>query len=183
MLIFLLVAGLVAFKNCGIPIQTVKTDKATARVIFTGKNAINPNSDPKTELVIGGKTYTSLRGCPPFYLNVPGGKRVLFVTQKADSPYQAILHIFDLDTKADIAVDITKTGFGWNIGSDRKLGEKLTDYIEKAQDDRIVISTRSIDWKSTMSVNLNSKSVEQQQTFYYDEAGHITNSVVKEGRP
>lgn len=180
-LIVLLIAGLMACRMGGVPIQTVRTDKATARVIFTCKNAVNPHTDPKTELIIGGKTYTSLRGSPPFYLDVPSGKRVLFVTHKLNYPYEATLHVFDLETKVDTSVDITKVGFGWNICSGRKPGEKLTDYIEEAQDAKLVISTRSIDWKSTTLVNLKSKSIERQQTFYYDESGHVTNSIVKEG--
>lgn len=182
-LIILLIAGLMACRSGGIAIQTIKTDKATARVIFTLRNILNPHTDAKTELIVGGETYTNLRGAPPFYLEVPAGKRILFATHQVAYPYETTLHVLDLGAKVDIAVDITQTAFGWNIGSGRKPGKKLSDYIEEAADDRIVISTRSIDWKNTTFINLKSKSIERQQTSYYDESGKVTNSVVKESEP
>jgi len=183
--VWVLATTLIAyFAFCGIPVQTIKTDKATARVYLTLGNVLNPNTDVKTRLIAGGRTYRNLRGSPPFYLDVPGGKRILFVTHGgASASSEVTLHVFDLETKADICVDITDTGFGWDIGSDRKPGAQFTDWIESAQPEKIVVSRRSLDWKHTMEINLNSKTIERGQVFYYDESGHVTNSIMKEGGP
>ena len=122
-------------------------------------------------------TPKHLRGSPPFYLDVPGERRVLFVTHELSFPYEAKLHVFDLGHKTDIVVDITKSGFGWNIGSARAPGAPLTDYIERVLPDGLVITTRSLDWKHTFTVNLKSRAVEEGQTVYFNTSGNVTNDI------
>src|SRR5262245_53006645 len=82
----------------GVPIKTVRTEKGTARIVFTLNNLFHVHEDPKKELKIDGKTYQRLRGEPPYYLEVPALNSVLFVTDEKEYPYKVTFHILNLDT-------------------------------------------------------------------------------------
>ena len=98
---------------------------------------------------------------------------ILFVTQQ--NHYKVIFHIVNLKTKEHIQIDADSSGFGWNIGSGRKAGDKGTDYVEGVQSNRVTIATRSDIWKESLVLNLATKSIEHRETLWFDASGQVTN--------
>ncbi len=127
-------------------------------------------------MVINGKTYAGVRGMKPFYLRIPELKALLFVTE--GSEYGETFHIINLQSKKEIEIDGGTAGFGRDIGSGRKPGEPFSDYIESVASNKVTIATRSLDWKETWLLNLDSKRIERAETFDYDQSGNVTNHSV-----
>ena len=158
-------------------VQTYRDSKITAGEITRPFNTLAVHSSKLKYLTINGRTYTGIRGLPPYYLDVPELKCILFVTQ--ENNYKVVFHFFDLVEKRDIQINADGAGFGWRIGSGKKPGDTGTDYIEEAQSNRVTVATRSLDWKETMILNLATKSVERWEGIYFDKNGQVTKRRVQ----
>ncbi len=127
---------------------------------------------PPKYLTVKGKTYVNIRGMAPFYLTIPQLNSILFVTETKSS--EIVLHIVDLASGQEIAIDGVLSGLGHGIGTGRKPGERGTDFIERVEGERLVIVSRSFDWSETIVVNLKARSVERVDTYDYDSGGRVT---------
>jgi hypothetical protein len=124
-------------------------------------------------LSVQGQTYRGVRGLPPYYLEIPELSSILFVTEYPKE--KVTIHVHNLKTKEDIAIDGQGTGFGGGIGSGLKAGEPFSECVERVEPGRITISKRSLNWKETKVLDLRSKKIESEETFSYDANGQITN--------
>lgn len=170
---------LISGSEWGIPIETVSTDIATARRILRFKNIVSPHSDYETTLKVLGKQYRRLRGDPPYYLEIPGAKTIVFVTDEEKFPYSARFHILDLETSNEILLDACGSSFGRNIGSGRSAGAKFSDSVEKVSDNRLTLAVRSESWKEIITLDLLAQKVVSIEILYYDSADRVTNRVVR----
>ena len=137
----------------------------------------NVHGSGRTFLKFNGKTYEGVRGSAPYYLEVPELKSILFVTEQRSG--KVIFHVANLHTKETIAIDGDESGFGGHIGSAEKPGQKGSDYVEKVETNRIYLSKRSLNWKETTVLNLDTKVVERLETVYLDANGQVTNRAVQ----
>jgi hypothetical protein len=97
---------------------------------------------------------------PPYYLEAKSIHAILFVTESGGGDVTFIL-AFE-QTKQIIKIPGGKTGFGWDIGSGRADGEALTDYIESADMEHIIVTTHGIDWKESIILNIAQKSIQRR---------------------
>lgn len=177
LILLILIAGAVTFCFWGKRSQTYRDNKVIGGEITRPINALAVHLSKPKYLTIGGKTYTGVRGLPPYYLDVPELNAVLFVTEQKN--HNVVFHVVNLETKRDIQIDADSSGFGRRIGSGGKAGDPGTDYIEGVQTKRITVTMRSLDWKETMVLNLATKSIERRETLYLDASGQVTNRSVQ----
>lgn len=173
----ILLCGVVAFCLWGRKVTTYRDDKVSAGEITRPLNAFAVHLSKPKYIEVGGKTYTGVRGLPPYYLDVPQLNAILFVTQQKN--YNVIFHLVNIETKYDVQIDAGNSGFGWNIGSGRTPGDKYTDYVESVHSNRMRLATRSGDWKETLELNLITKLIERRETLYFDAVGQVTNRSIQ----
>jgi hypothetical protein len=137
----------------------------------------NVHGSKGTFLTFDGRTYEGVRGTPPYYLELPELKSLLFVTEGRNG--KVVFHVVDVQTKREVSIDGDDSGFGGHIGSEVKPGEIGSDYVEKIEGNRIWISKRSFNWKETTVLNLDTKSVERLETIYFNASGQVTNRSVR----
>ena len=118
-------------------------------------------SDNPVYLIIDGKIFKGIRGSAPFYLGIPELQSILFVTQ--DSNQKVTFHVFNLQTRQSIDIDGQGSGFGRDIGANRKPGEAFTDYIQSSVRNKIVLVKDTGSWKEIMTLNLDSRSMEDRE--------------------
>ena len=155
--------------------ETYRDKNVTAGEIETPLSAFSVHTSPTKYLIVNGKTYKGIRGLKPYYLDITNLNSILFVTEGAK--YKTTVHVVNLQSKREIEFQGV-SGFGSSIGSPSKPGEKFSDYIENVQSNRITIATRSLDWKNTWVLNLESKQIEREEDFKYDAGGQVTNHSV-----
>jgi hypothetical protein len=173
----LLIVALSITSCAGKRVETYRDTNVTAREQNPPLYLFNVHGSKKTFLTINGKTYERVRGTPPYYLDVPELNSLFFVTEGTDG--HVTFHVVDVRTKKEIAIDGDESGFGGHIGARVKPGEIGSDYIEKAEGNRIWISKRSLNWKETTVLNLDTKAVEQWETLYFNASGQVTNRSVR----
>jgi hypothetical protein len=161
-------------------VVTYSDSNVVAGEIRSPLDAIAVHVSNPRYLTVNGRTYVGVRGLPPYYLAIPQSRLILFIT--VEPRKKVFFNVIDLDTKKEIRIDGDSSGFGWNIGSKRNPGEKLTDYVESVQSNKIVVATRSLNWKETTKLDLNSKSIDLVEISYYDQNNQITNhTMVRRG--
>jgi len=89
-------------------------------------------------LKIGNSLYEPVRGSKPYYVHIPEINSILLVT---DSHGKTTFHIINIDTKKEAAIDASRSDFGYNITSIRPPGSDLTDYVESATSDKLLLAT------------------------------------------
>ncbi len=176
-LVALLIIGTLVFCFWGKRSETYRDANVLAGEITAPVNTFAVHLSKPQYLTINGKTYMGVRGLPPYYLDVPELNSILFVTQEKDG--KVLFHLVNLKNKKEIQINADSSGFGWDIGSGRKPGDKYTDYVENVQSNQIMIATRSGDWKEMMVLNLANKSIARRETIYFDSTGQITNRSVQ----
>jgi hypothetical protein len=129
-----------AFAFKGKLVQTYKDPHVAAGDIWHPYNAISPHSGMSHYLEIDGMIYRNVRGFAPYFMEIPQLNSILFVTTQEDS---GRIHLINLATSKEIAIDGVGPFFGSHIGSIRKPGEDLTDYVVRVEDDNLVVATRS----------------------------------------
>ncbi len=170
------IIAFVILGSCGCRrVETYRDKNVAAWEIRLPFGLVLPHRDVPRYLEVAGKAYKGVRGLAPYYLSIPQLDSILFVTEAPK--YRAVIHIVNLKTKREVAVE-TETSFGSSIGSPRRPGEPMTNYIEKVEPPRIVIADRSLDWKSTMVLNLDAGTVERRETEIYDREGRLTKRYV-----
>lgn len=119
---------------------------------------------------VGGKTYAQVRGCSPFYLQLPGCSSIFFVTNGSSG--NSIFHILDPMSNKELTIFAGNSDFGYHIRC-RPAGSDLSDYID------LQIKTRSSSphtiGNRTIStyVNLVTKKVEHVEDTLCDDTGKI----------
>jgi hypothetical protein len=172
---FILVIVVVGFNFSKRRVVTYRDTNVIGGEISSPLDVIAVHSSKPQYLTINGKTYQGVRGSPPYYLEIPELHSLLFVT--TDRNRMVKFNIINLSTKKEISIDGDGSSFGWNIGVNRNPGDKLTDYIESSQTNKIIIATRSLDWKETTILNLDSRSVEKTEILRYDQNNVVTNRI------
>ena len=84
-----------------------------------------------------------------------------------------------METKKAIHIDGKGTIFGSFIGSSRNPGDKLADYVEKVELNRITLATHGADWKQVTVLNLQTESIEKEDNFTYDKDGKEIEHTVR----
>ncbi len=169
----ILVIGVVTFGFLAGGAETYRDKNVQAGEIESPISAFSVHSSKTQYLIVNGKTYKGIRGLKPYYLDIPKLNSILFVTE--GSKYRVTFHLVNLELKREISIDGGTSGFGSSIGSGTKPGEQFSDYIENVQSNKVTIATRSLSWKETSLLNLDSKRIERQETFLYDASGKVTN--------
>ncbi len=126
-------------------------------------------------LTVGGNTHLGVRGQPPYYLEVPGLKAILFVT---DHVGKVVFHVVHTTGEWEVEIDGKGSTFGWSIGTKRTKGDEFTEWIEAATNSQIWLVTRT-DWgKARTQLDLFKKTVTQFEDLYLDANGQVTNRAV-----
>jgi len=161
----------------GFPLETVRDGKVVARVIARPSNLLNPHATLLSTLQVGGQTFCWLRGIAPFYVDVPSGNRILFLTDDGS----LVIHVFDLATQQDTTVDahcLRDWGFGYTLGARNPEGRD--DRIESAGSNILVMA-----WAGGKNricrcrMDLQHKAITEIETCYLDGSGAVTNRVVR----
>lgn len=171
-LFVLLVGGVALFFN-GRRVETYRDQRIEAGELRRPLGDLAVHVSKTQYLSINGRTYTKVRGLKPYYLDIPELDSILFVTDSKDK--KVLFHIVNLRTANEISIDGGTSGFGWAIGSGRKRGENGADYIDDVQSNRLTIAKRSLNWKETWVLNLDSRRVDKHEVYIYDKDGNITN--------
>lgn len=157
----------------GVSVEKFRDKKVTAGEVRRPWDLFAVHVSRPQYLTVAGKTYRGVRGMAPYYLDVPGTNSILFVTQAPGD--HITFHILNLGTKEEVQIDGGTSGFGWHLGGPRKPGDKFTDYIEGAQSNRLTLVKRTDDWMERTVLNLATKLLEREETFYFNASGQVTN--------
>ena len=128
-------------------------------------------------LIVAGTKYCGVKGTAPNYLDIPQIHSIIFVTEGGS--YKVTLHVVNMETKKAIHIDGKGTIFGSFIGSSRNPGDKLADYVEKVELNRITLATHGADWKQVTVLNLQTESIEKEDNFTYDKDGKEIEHTVR----
>jgi len=139
-------------------------------------NAFAAHLSTAKYLTIYGKKYVSVRGSPPYYLEIPKLNSILFVTE--NPKHQVTFHIVNLQTKESIEIDGEGSGFGGDIGSGQTPGDRYTDWIDSVNSNTITLATRSDELKVFTVLNLTTKLLERTEVLYFDKNGAVTNHMI-----
>jgi hypothetical protein len=156
------------------------------RVVYQDENVVvraknpafypfNVHGDQTIYLDVGGKRYRNVRGIAPYYLKI-NGDGILFVTDKAGGGIT--FHVVNGKSKSHISIDGDGSIFGINIGAPRSRGTRDTDYLEEIAPERIAAVTRSRGTKQVSILNLQEKTLERIEMYYYSPDGVVTNRSV-----
>jgi hypothetical protein len=173
----LLLLALSMVSCAGQQVETYRDKNVVAKEENPPGFPFNVHGSKTTYLIVNGKTYKGVRGTPPYYLDIPQLNSILFVTEERNG--KVTFHLANLQTKKEIAIDGDESGFGGHIGSKKKPGEIMSDYVEKVEPPRVLIAKRSLNWTEITTLNVDSKKVERLDTFFYDQNDQITNHLVR----
>jgi len=142
--LFLLFSSAILIGGCNIPFkhQQFQNQFASGGVLHPLLPTVFVHSYSESYyLKVGGKTFSDVRGLPPYYLDVPQLHSLLFVTGKVD--HGATFHLFNLATKKfeRILCGMETETCGWNIGAPRKKGEQFSEWIENASSNRVTFGS------------------------------------------
>lgn len=141
---------------------------------------IHGSSGNYNALVIDGKEFKNTRGFPPYYLDLPEQKRIVFATGTWGPEAPALIHIFDFNSNTDLEFKIKwgeGSSFGDGIHQEIK-GER--NYIENATSEEIVLVDESLSSGTMRKIilDLKNRAIREVDWFIYDGQGHLTNSFV-----
>jgi hypothetical protein len=122
-------------------IQTYQDANVRAGNVRYFFNAFSVHSGMSHYLEVNHKIYRWVRGVEPFYLEIPQRHSILFLTRKGQD--LGVIHILDLRTFQEIRINGVEWFSGGHIGSKRAPGSDLSDYVERVEDNKIVLATRS----------------------------------------
>ena len=138
-------------------LQTYTDRLVTAGEARTWFNCISPHASVQNYVKIGNSLYEPVRGSKPYYVHIPEINSILLVT---DSHGKTTFHIINIDTKKEAAIDASRSDFGYNITSIRPPGSDLTDYVESATSDKLLLASRYSPRTIYTTVNLASSRIE-----------------------
>lgn len=173
-LLVLLIAN-AGLLGCGARKEEFRNGDISGGIVVQPLDFLSAHTARRKYLTFGKRTYVGVRGTNPYYLTVPALNSILFVTDK--SGYRAEFHVLNLSTLESIDIDGGTSGFGGNIGSNRKAGEPFTDYVEKADADTIVLVKCTSDWVERTVLHLHTKSATKDGVIYFQN----TNSAPSNG--
>jgi hypothetical protein len=146
-------------------------------VVVSQKHAplypFNVHGGDRNYLTVNGKTYGGVRGLPPCYLQIPELHSILFVTESGNEGQNVTFHVVNLETKKEIEIQSDEATFGGNIGAKRRTDDNYTDYVENAETNKLVLTTRYPDLKKSYYLDLLSKKVERVEQDHYDKNGKV----------
>lgn len=93
--------------------------------------------------------------------------------------------IFNIKTKREISIPGGTVSFGGGIGDPGKPGEPLTDWVESADSNEIVLATQGMELKTSPSarilitLNLKGKKMESVEREYRDKDGKLVREPFK----
>ena len=132
-----------------------------------------------SELRVDGKHFEHVRGYNRFYLQVPHTNMIVFVVDEKD--YSVTYHIYNMDTREDIAISARESSFGQTIGEAHS-----EDAIEDSGNGNILLSRCEHGGKSTLPslanmdsikflyhLNLHTRSIVAEETLFYDKTGKV----------
>jgi hypothetical protein len=167
--------------SCAYEVQTYHDKYVSAGELRSPLELINPHMGGWCYIKVGGKTYKKVRGLAPFYLNVPALDSILFVTGDEKKTF----YIFNIKTKRTISIPGGNVSFGGNIGAPRKPGEPLTDWVESANTNEIVLATQGMAYGTHPSVrilitlNLKTNKMEKVEAEWRDKSGRLIRQPYK----
>lgn len=163
--------------GCRYKVPQFKDKNATGGELRTPLQSIFAHLNQKFYLTVNTKTFTDVRGTPPFYLEVPQLRSLLFVTGKMDTP--ATFHVYNLATKQDTTIQGGPVAFGWEVGG-KTPTNLYTVYVQAAATNRIKLAWNRDDSKQNVILNLDSKTVQVEDL---ENPPPATNSATaKKGR-
>jgi len=131
---------------------------------------ISVHSAPQNQLKIGGKVYPNVRGLPPFYLNIPQIRSILFVTSEDQSGM--VFHIVNTNTWEEISIFGAKSSFGWEIGFPTNRSS-YADFVESANSNVVIAVSTYTDAKKVYYLNLSSQKLDKMVYDEFDAGGRI----------
>jgi len=142
--LFLLLSSAILIGSCNIPFkrQQFQNQYASGGVLRPLLPTVFVHSYSESYyLKVGGRTFSHVRGLPPYYLEVPQLHSLLFVTGEVDNG--ATFHLFNLTSKKfkTIQCGMETETYGWDIGAPRKKGEQFSEWIENASSNRVTFAS------------------------------------------
>ena len=147
--------------SCGRYTETYRDQNVSAGQIKGPIDFLAVHTGQPSYLKVRGHTFKNVRGLEPFYLPVAEINAVLFVTE--EWPHGVTFHIVNLQTGKHTQIEGQGSVFGMYIGSKRTAREKGTDYVENAEPSKLVVTTRSWEWKETTTLDLNKNKIERSE--------------------
>jgi hypothetical protein len=167
--------------SCAHEVQTYHDKYVSAGELHSPFEILNPHMGGWSYIKVNGKTYKKVCGVAPFYLKIPELDSILFVTGDEKKTF----HIFNLKTKREIAIPGGSISFGGNIGAPRKPGEPLTDWVESANTNEIVLASQGLPYgthpsvRILITINLKAKKMEKVEAEYHDKDGKLVREPFK----
>ena len=176
LLVLLVAVGIIFLAVRGRRVEAYRDNRVTAGEIVRPINKLAPHISATTYLSIHGRTFTGLRGLPPYYLDITNLDSLLFVTEDK----RRKVSFWIVESKSDQAIQIDGDGstFGWNIGSGRSAGEEYADWLEASSANNISLVTRSGSVRVKTVLDIGLKSISRVEVDHLDVSGGVTNHVV-----
>lgn len=142
--LFLLLSSAILIGGCNLPFkhQQFQNQYASGGILRPLLPTVFVHSSSESYyLKLGGKTFSHVRGLPPYYLEVPQTHALLFVTGEVD--HGATFHLFNLTSRKfkTIQCGMETETCGWDIGTQRKKGEQFSEWIENASSNRVTFAS------------------------------------------
>lgn len=142
--------------------------------------SVHSSTGDQTILIIDGKQFENVRGFPPYYLDIPEQKRIVFAAGRWGPNEPAVIHVVDFRLNRHWGFKtVWGEGSGFGDGIHRKLKEE-SNYVESATEDEIVLVDATLLTGTMRKIVLDLKSdrIEQVEWFIYDDKGNLTNRYV-----
>jgi hypothetical protein len=140
------------------------------------RSLMNLHGEPAKYLRTQGRTFDNVCGLPPCYLTIPELGAILFVTRNYHQ--DPIFHIIDLATGKETRINGPYADFGGHIGSGRPNGQPYTDFVERADSNRIVVASAYPGAKKRYYLDLAGKRLERVVYDELDGQGRIKKTTV-----
>lgn len=126
------------------------------KVVGVSSDDTDTGVAPKTTL--WGVDYVGLRGRAPFFVPIPGTRKLLFVTPVSASAELTVVHVADFDTKTILNIPAPQaTDVGSNIGLE---GEALEpEKVISATDHVIILEDVYAGGTRRYTIDLDAKTV------------------------
>jgi hypothetical protein len=136
-------------------------------------------------LIVDGSEFRDVRGSPPYYIDIPDQKRIVFATGTWGPSNPGVIHVFDFRNNRYWQFKTTwgqGSSFGEGVNEKTK-GERNS--VEKSTDDEMVLIDESLSLGTLRKIvlDLESKRIKHVEWFLYDDKGKLTNSYIKRGNP
>ena len=130
-------------------------------------------------ITVFGKTYKDVRGCQPYYLEIPGTNLFLFVTgPDHNGNGNAVVHLVNPNTKIEKNFRAHDSHIGSNICPKEEQTGQRFEKIESVTTNEVVISAGFLDRRYRYYLDLTKPAFEKEEGFEPDSILGRTNTYI-----